>query len=160
MKQTLIILMGLPGSGKSYVASHLQQKYNFIVLSGEDTAIELFGTEKLSGQQYAQVYKTVRQKASELLQHGSLVVIDGTNLKKQFRQQIYDEIKCDQTILICLKTDDKIAMDRISKRNNSCSSETYQAFKDQIEEPSTEENAFILVSDNQLLDNIDKIINE
>ncbi len=157
--QRLIILMGLPGSGKSYVASHLQQKYGFITLSGEDIATKLFGTEKLSGQQYAQVYKTVRQKASELLQQGSSVIIDGTNLKKQFRQQIYDEVKCDQTILIYLKTDDNVAMDRISKRKNSCSSETYQAFKNQIEEPFPKENAFILISDNQLLDNIDKIIN-
>ena len=159
MNQTLIILMGLPGSGKSYIADYLHKKYRFEILSGEDVTTQLFGTEKVSGSQYAEVYKFIRQKASKLLSIGKSVVIDGTNLKREYRQQIYDEVKCERTLLICLKVDDNIAFDRISKRRNTCSPDTYQAFKNQVEEPSLGENAFILISDNQLLDTVDKIIN-
>ncbi len=155
---TLIVLMGLPGTGKSYVSEYLRQKYGFVILSGEEITTQLFGTEKVSGKEYVQVYKIIRQKASELLSQGKSVVIDGTNLKQMFRQQIYDEVKCDKLVLIYLKTDDKTALDRISKRQNSCSPETYDKFKSQIEEPSVDENVFVLTSDDQLLNNVDSLI--
>ncbi len=154
----LVILMGLPGSGKSYVASHLEQIYNFTVLSGEEITTQLFGTEKVSGDQYFQAYNYLRSEAVKLISQGKSVVIDGTNLKHSFRQQIYDEVKCDKLVLIYLKTDDKTALDRISKRQNSCSPETYEKFKSQIEEPSVDENVFVLTSDDQLLNNVDSLI--
>jgi len=156
----LVILMGLPGSGKSYVASHLMHKYGFTVLSGEDITTQLFGTEKVSQDQYTQAYNYLRQEATKLISQGKSVVIDGTNLKHSFRQQIYNEVKCDKTVLIYLKIDDKTALDRISKRQNSCSPETYDKFKNQIEEPTVDENVFVITSDNQLLDNIDNLIDK
>lgn len=158
MNQALIVLMGLPGSGKSYVAEYIHKKYGFVILSGEEITTQMFGTEKVSGKQYAEVYRSIRQKSSELLSQGNSVIIDGTNLKHEFRQQIYDEVKCDRTILIYLKVDDDTALDRISKRTNSCSPETYQEFKTQAENPSPEENALIITSDSELLSNIDRII--
>lgn len=84
-------------------------------MSGEDITTQLFGTEKVSGDEYAQVYQHLRQEAIKLISQNKSVVIDGTNLKREFRQQIYNEVKCNQTILIYLKTDDKTALDRISK---------------------------------------------
>lgn len=160
MNPTLIILMGLPGSGKSYVSEYIHKKYGFIVLSGEEITTQMFGTEKVSGSQYTDVYKVIRQKASELLSQEESVVIDGTNLKQMFRQQIYDEVKCDRMVLIYLKVGDDMALERISKRNNSCSPKTYQEFKNQVEEPFPEENAFIITSDSKLLSNVDKVINK
>ena len=150
--------MGLPGSGKSYVSDYIRQNYGYLILSGEEITTQLFGTEKVSGKQYAQIYKIIRQKASELLSQGESVVIDGTNLKHTFRQQIYDEVKCNFTKLIYLKTDDNTALNRISRRKNSCSIETYNNFKNQTEEPLPFEKAIIIKSDNQLLSNIDKIM--
>jgi predicted kinase len=157
---TLIILMGLPGSGKSYVSDYIRQKYGYTTLSGEEITTQLFGTEKVSGKKYTQVYKRIRQKASELLSQGKSVVIDGTNLKQIFRQQIYNEVKCSSTKLIYLKTDDITALDRISRRENSCSLDTYNSFKAQVEEPQSNEKAFIIKSDAKILVNIDKVINK
>ena len=45
-KSLCIILMGLPWSGKSYVAHYLNKKYGFTLLSGENITQALFGTEK------------------------------------------------------------------------------------------------------------------
>ena len=155
---TLIVLMGLPGTGKSYVSEYLRKKYGYIILSGEEITTQLFGTEKVSGDQYIQAYNYLRSEAVKLISQGKSVVIDGTNLKHSFRQQIYDEVKCDKLVLIYLKTDDKTALDRISKRQNSCSPETYDKFKSQIEEPSVDENVFVLTSNDQLLNNVDSLI--
>lgn len=152
--------MGLPGSGKSYVSEYIRQNYGYLILSGEEITSQIFGSEKVSGSQYSEVYRIIRQKASNLLSQGKSVAIDGTNLKQLFRQQIYDEVKCNSIKLIYLKTDDKTAIDRISKRENSCSVETYNNFKNQTEEPQPFEKAIILKSDNQLLSNIDRIMNK
>lgn len=54
MNQALIVLMGLLGSGKSYVAEYIHKKYGFVILSGEEITTQMFGTEKVSGKQYAE----------------------------------------------------------------------------------------------------------
>ncbi|EKE06220.1 MAG: hypothetical protein ACD_19C00042G0001 [uncultured bacterium] len=38
----LVVLMGLPGSGKSYVSNYLHEKHGFTVLSGENITFALF----------------------------------------------------------------------------------------------------------------------
>ena len=164
----LFILMGLPGSGKSYVSSYLHQKHGFTVLSGESITFSIFGTEKCSGGEYALAYKTLRQLAVKLLSQRYSVVIDGTNLKYVFRKQIYDEVICKSTTLIYLKTDDKTALSRTSQRGidyqnkkdikSTCSQETFNSFKDQLEEPLSNENFIVVNSDDQVFINIDSII--
>lgn len=164
----LIILMGLPGSGKSYASGYLHDKYGFTILSGENITFALYSTEKCSGDEYILAYKTLRQLAVKLLADGYSVVIDGTNLKYAFRQQIYDEVKCNSTSLLYLKVDDKTALNRISQRGtnfkdtknikSSISKEVFDNFKTQLEEPLSNENAFTLISDNNLFRNIDSII--
>lgn len=162
----LIVLMGLPGFGKSYVSSYLHDKYGFTILSGENITFTLFGTEKCSGDEYALAYKILRQLATKLISDGYSVVIDGTNLKYAFRQQIYYEVNCNPTLLY-LKIDDKTALNRISQRGTNfedtkniksqISSETFDRFKNQLEEPRANENAVTLISDDNLLNNIDLV---
>ena len=166
----LVILMGLPGSGKSYVSKYLNEKYGFTILSGENTTVALFGSDKCSGAEYAQAYKTLRQLAKKLLLEGYSVVIDGTNLKRVFREQITKEVKCDRTKLVYLKTDDTTAMDRVAKRGvdfndqkdikSSITQEKFYSFKEQLEEPNDEENAFIVNSDDKVFHSLDLIFNK
>ncbi len=165
---SLIVLMGLPGSGKSYVANYLHDKYGYTVLSGENITYSLFGTEKCSGTEYAIAYKILRLLARDLFKQGYSIVIDGTNLKYEFRKQIYDEINSKSTYLIYIITDDSTALHRIKQRGedfkdksnikSSISSETYSNFKSQLELPYQGESNFQLVSDEELLHKIDKII--
>jgi predicted kinase len=165
----LVVLMGLPGSGKSYVSNYLYDKYGFTVLSGENITFALFGTEKCSGDEYALAYKTLRQLAIKLLSEGYSIVIDGTNLKYAFRKQIYDEVTCDSTTLLYLKVDDKTALSRVSQRGvnyqdkkdikSSISQEVFNKFKDSLEEPLPGENVIAIISDDQMLNNIDSVFN-
>jgi len=164
----LIILMGLPGSGKSYISSYLHEEYGFTVLSGENITFAIFGTEKCSIDEYALAYKILRQLAVKLLTDGYSVVIDGTNLKYAFRQQIYNEVNCNSTTLLYLKVDDKLALNRISQRGidfedtknikSSISQEVFNKFKNSLEEPLPGENAITIISDDNLFRNIDSIV--
>lgn len=164
----VIILMGLPGSGKSYVADYLNNKYGFTILSGENISNTLFKNDQNTD--YTLVYKTLRQLAKKLLKENYSIVIDGTNLKYSFRKQIYDEV-CQNTkpILIYLLVDDKTALERINKRGEDrsdkkkiksyCSQETFNKFKEQIETPKSEENYYQIESNTNLFLKIDLIIN-
>lgn len=166
----MVILMGLPGSGKSYTANYLNCRYGFTVISGENISNSLFTNDQ--NIDYSLVYKTLRQIASCLLEKGYSVVIDGTNLKYSFRQQIYDEVcsKKNQIILINLLVEDNEAMKRIKIRGenrndnknikSNCSLETYNKFKNQAEPPKLGEPFYNLKSNSELLDKVDRIISK
>ncbi len=164
----LIILMGLPGSGKSYVSDYLSETHGYTVVSGENITFAIFDTERCSGSEYALVYKILRKIAAQLITEGYSVVIDGTNLRYIFRQQIYADVKCPKTALIYLTTDDITALKRVSHRGenyqnrknikSSCSEETFNNFKSQFEAPRQDEKSFTLISDDQLLVNVDLVI--
>lgn len=163
----LIILMGLPGSGKSYVSSYLYDKYGFTILSGENITFAIFNKVDCTGAEYSLSYDVLRQLAIKLISQGYSIVIDGTNLKYIFRQQIYDEVGCPDTTILYLKVDDKNALNRITKRGvdfkdtknikSSISENIFNKFKDQLEEPLPNENSITLISDNNLLTEIDSI---
>ncbi|MDD3756401.1 MAG: ATP-binding protein [Bacteroidales bacterium] len=165
----LITLMGLPGTGKSYLSDYLNKKYSFTILSGENITHSIFGTEKCSGSQYKEAYEILRYLAVELLKDGNNIVIDGTNLKHEFRKQIYEDVNnISKNILIYLFTSDATALKRANSRGedyinpkmimSKCSPETFEIFKKQLEPPNKHETHFKIKSDDKLFENIDKII--
>ena len=169
-KPLLIILMGLPGTGKSYVSKYLNQYYSFTVLSGENITYSIFGTEKCVGSQYKEAYEILRFLAVDLLKQKHSVVIDGTNLKYEFRKQIYQSIGVlARVILIYLYIDDTTALKRANSRkedygdskaiSSKCSSETFAAFKDQLELPQKDEKCYQLKSDESIFEKLDAVIN-
>jgi predicted kinase len=163
----LVVLMGIPGSGKSYVSNYLHEKYGFTVLSGENITFALFNKVDCTGAEYSLSYETLRQLATKLISQDYSVVIDGTNLKYIFRQQIYNDVNCPDTTLLYLKIDDKTALNRITKRGidfndsknikSQISLETFGRFKNQLEEPLHSEKSITLISDDNLLTQIDSV---
>lgn len=161
----LIVLMGLPGSGKSYVSNYLHEKYGFTVLSGENITFAIFNKVDCTGAEYSLSYDILRQLSTDLIFQGYSVVIDGTNLKYIFRQQIYNDVNCPNVTLLYLKVDDKIALNRVSQRGidfkdlknikSQISPETFDRFMNQLEEPLSSENSITLISDDNLLAEID-----
>lgn len=169
-KPHLIVLMGLPGSGKSYTSDYLHKKYGYTILSGENVTFSLFGTEKCSGSGFALAYKILHLLAVDLLQEGYSVVIDGTNLKYVFREQIYNKVNISPAHLIYLMVDDETALSRVNNRGedysdamnikSSISAETFQDFKSQLEEPKDNEQNVRLISDDKLLNRLDEVISK
>lgn len=168
-KPLLIILMGLPGTGKSYVSKYLNQHYSFTVLSGENITYSIFGTEKCTGSQYKEAYEILRFLAIDLLKQKHSVVIDGTNLKYEFRKQIYQSIgDLTKVILVYLFVDDITALKRANSRkedynnlkaiSSKCSPETFAAFKDRLELPQEDEKCYQLKSDESIFEKIDAVI--
>lgn len=168
----LILLMGLPGAGKSYVAAHLHQKYGFSILSGENITQALFGREKCAPEEYEEAYQVLHAHAEQMISQGYIIVIDATNGQFAHRQQIYDAVKdhSHKSLIIQLITDDETAFKRIIDRGidksdpqnikSDISEETYESFRKSVESPKPEENACSIVSDEKVLESVDKVIDK
>lgn len=83
----LIVLVGLPASGKStYAREHLQDE-NTIILSSDKLREELLGDERCQ-ENNDLVFRTLYQRAKEHLLQGKNVVIDATNINIKARRSI------------------------------------------------------------------------
>ena len=78
MSPIVIIMVGLPASGKSYKATELSVQYNAEILSSDAIRKELFGDER-SQENNELVFKTLYERANKFLLDGVGVIIDSTN---------------------------------------------------------------------------------
>lgn len=164
-----MILMGLPGTGKSFVSKYLHKKYGYTVLSWENITYALFGTTSCTPEQYREAYSVLHYLACELLQENYKIVIDGTNLRYIHRKQIYDAIGSQvKTYWIYLMIDDSIAMNRVRQRwentesikniLSTCSDETFSDFKKSIDFPDKNEHIVSMISDENIFHSIDEFL--
>ncbi len=86
----LIVLCGLPGTGKSTIARMLGDRVPLVVLESDRLRKRLFGRPTYSTQESRRLFRAIHALADRLLQAGIHVVIDATNLREVHRQPLYD----------------------------------------------------------------------
>ena len=128
----LILLVGIPGSGKTmYAENYIERNNDTIHLSSDAIRKELYGDESVQGDP-AEVFSLMRQRAIELLNEGHNVVYDATNMTRKDRACIigacprFVQIECHiiwAPIEECIKRDaarertvGKEVIDRMIKR--------------------------------------------
>jgi len=84
----LILLVGIPASGKSTLAGKLVQK-GYTVINADAIRLELYGNEMEQGNPQ-DVFALFFQRLEGLLQDEKDIVVDNTNLKLAHRKQILD----------------------------------------------------------------------
>lgn len=89
---TLIVLIGLPGSGKSTVAQNLQQRENAVIHSSDKLREELFGDVNecnKNDELFTELHKRIKQD----LLSGKNVIYDATNVSRKKRKAFLDNFK-------------------------------------------------------------------
>lgn len=131
-RPSLILLVGIPGAGKStYASNYIKQNANTIHLSSDAMRAELYGDESIQGNP-ADVFSLMQQKAVEALNNGKDVIYDATNITRKDRAGIigvcpkFAKIECHiiwAPIEECIKRDaerdrtvGKEVIDRMLKR--------------------------------------------
>jgi predicted kinase len=84
------MVMGLPGSGKTYFAKAFAHKIRGLHINNDMVRKELDQHPKYSGEDKNRVYTTVFEKACQALGEGEVVVVDATFSKLQYRKPYYD----------------------------------------------------------------------
>jgi predicted kinase len=86
----LIIICGLPGTGKSYLSKRLAERAPFLVIESDALRKILFSPPSYSPRESAQLFRTIHRLLRELLKKGISVILDATNLSERFREQLYN----------------------------------------------------------------------
>ena len=115
-KPTLILLVGIPGSGKtSYAEEYIKKHRNTVHLSSDAIRKELYGDENIQGNP-EEVFALLQKRTIECLKNGKDVVYDATNVTRKNRASIinicpkYVKIECHiiwASIEECIKRDAK-----------------------------------------------------
>jgi predicted kinase len=100
----LIVLTGLPASGKSTLAEQLKEFYNAIVLSSDEIRKELLNDINDQSKN-TDVFEEMNKRTREYIQQGKNVIYDATNINPKRRiHLIKNEIKADKNIAYFLNT--------------------------------------------------------
>ena len=81
---SLIVMFGIPGCGKSYAAEKLAEQTGAKVVSSDAIREEIYGTEACQDNP-DKVFGILKQRTAELLKAGESVIIDATSLIHKYR---------------------------------------------------------------------------
>jgi predicted kinase len=85
----LIVVSGLPGTGKSYFCRKLAERIDLVILESDDLRQRLFPTPSYSKEESTQLFRACHGLVEELLRKGISVALDATNLEEHNREQLY-----------------------------------------------------------------------
>lgn len=91
MRPKFIMLVGIPGSGKSTHAKCLARNANAIHLSSDAIRGELYGNEATQGNP-SEVFEIMHKRTLEALANGNNVIYDATNITRRDRASILSKI--------------------------------------------------------------------
>ena len=152
----VVIVFGLPGSGKSYFAIRLAKIIKADYINSDQVRRDIFAKRTYSKEEKELVYNAMLSKMKESLHSNRNVVLDATFHKKETRKQFVDEINGKGVgYFIEVRADENIIRERLQKERpySEADFKIYQLISKQNE--PLEEPHLLLESTN---DNIDEML--
>ena len=100
----LLLLTGLPGTGKSYLARRLSEFLPFVVIESDQVRKTLFPEPRYTAQESRLVHRTCHALMWKLLKKGIRVIYDATNLIEYHRELVYRIANKTGARLVVVKT--------------------------------------------------------
>ncbi len=111
MGQTLFLMLGYPGAGKTSTAEIIAKLTGAVLLSSDKMRMDMFATPTFGLDEHAKLYKALDQKTEDLLRRGKSVIYDANLNRYQHRQDKYDI--CNRTgampLLLWIQTPKELA---------------------------------------------------
>ena len=129
-ERTLYVVMGLPGTGKTFVARSIAHKLGAFHLRTDVIRKELFSTPIYSENEKEVVYKEFFRRATEVLERESSVVLDATFAKRIYRDGAEKVAKQAGAKLVLLETmcPENIVRERLASRMHDESDATFTQY--------------------------------
>ena len=85
----LVVVSGLPGTGKSYFCKRLAERMPAVILESDALRKTLFPKPSYSQTESARLFKAIRLLVERLLRRGLSFILDATNLSERYREYFY-----------------------------------------------------------------------
>ena len=152
----IVIVFGLPGSGKSYFASRFAKVINAGYVNSDKLRKENFEKRVYSDQEKKVVYDKMLEQMKEYVEQKKNLVLDATFHKKEIRKMFVDEMKGKGGIFfIEIQADENTTRERLKKPRpySEADFEVYKLISGQ-NEPLVEPHLILKSTD----DNIDEML--
>jgi aminoglycoside phosphotransferase family enzyme/predicted kinase len=161
-RPALVLIGGLPGTGKSTLARHLSATDHFIVLRTDEIRKQLAGVRPLESQRtefgvgiYSdewtrRTYAEVQHRAEELLFQGQRVIVDATFGEDSLRQSFLEAADrwCVPVLWLECRADPEVSRQRLQKRRGDASDAdwaVYQRLSDMWSPPTDQTRPFLRI---------------
>jgi predicted kinase len=120
----LIMMSGLPGSGKSHLSQRLAQQLSAVVIESDHVRKALFPEPTYSAQESTIVHRTCQRTMRRLLSKGVRVIFDATNLVEFQREVLYSLAERSGAALLIVRTvaPEQVIRERLEQRKDSTQS--------------------------------------
>ncbi|MEO9485214.1 MAG: ATP-binding protein [Ekhidna sp.] len=117
MHQSIVVVFGLPGSGKSFFAEKLAEVLGASYFSSDQLRATLFSEKNYSLEAKEEVYRKMLGLANSALESGNDVVLDGTFYLKKWRDMVTENFKnLASCHFIEIQASEALIKERTSKR--------------------------------------------
>jgi len=117
-RPALVVLSGLPGSGKSHLAREIAARYSLAVLASDALRRTLVKRPTYSPKESARLFAAVHALLEDLLRGGVPVLLDATNLKETHRRPLYEiaERTGARLLLVDVRAGEGVVRQRLNAR--------------------------------------------
>lgn len=133
----IIIVLGLPGSGKSFFGSRLAEKLKARYISSDEVRLEMKAKGKYTFEDKLLVYDEMIRQADQALKENETIVVDGSFYRHEMRNLFISlaEIHHSQIRFIEITAHEETIKERLKKprRESEANFEVYQLIKKQFE---------------------------
>ena len=117
----MVLLSGLPGTGKSYFARQMASRCPIVILESDAIRKELFPKPTYETAEHARTFSALHRITEELLRQNISVLIDATNLIERNRKVLYNIAEgCRaKLILVSITAPSHVVRKRLEQRGRS-----------------------------------------
>jgi len=167
-KPALIVVSGLPGTGKTYFCRQLTQRLPSVILESDVLRKTLFPSPDYSSPESSRLFQAIHLLIERLLKRGTPLVLDATNLSERYREHLYSiAYRLDvRLILVRVEAPPEVVRERLKARQEGVNRvnksdadwAVYQKMKSSVQK--IRRNHFAVDTSRDITPVMDKIVRE
>ncbi|MCL0058525.1 ATP-binding protein [Dehalococcoidia bacterium] len=117
-KPFLIVLSGLPGTGKSYISRKLAERLPCVILSSDTMRRTLFPSPVFNAGENQRLFAAMHILIEDLLRKNVAILLDATNLVERHRERLYciiDRLRL-KIIILRVEAPPEVVQERLQAR--------------------------------------------
>ncbi|KPK23427.1 MAG: hypothetical protein AMJ70_03500 [Dehalococcoidia bacterium SG8_51_3] len=132
VKPALVVVSGLPGTGKSHFCRQLAERTPIIIMESDVMRKTLFPSPIYSATESVRLFQAIHHLIEHLLKKGISLVLDATNLSERNRERLYHiayQLNA-RLVMVRVEAPPEVVQERLRNRADGTGSEGDQSEAD------------------------------